>query len=92
MAKVEGIVPDAENFRQWLGAALSALGMKPAALARRSGAPINSAQKFLEGPQADLRMNTASKLCRQCFLEAQKKGVTLPPLMVEINLKAEGDE
>ena len=73
-------IPARDVFRAWLSAALAALEVKPATVARGIGASVNSVGAFLRSPERDITLSRAAQI--EVFLcgLADHKGVKLPPI------------
>ncbi len=84
----ELIVPDADQFREWLIKVSEILQVRPARLATDSGSPVNSVGKFIKGNQRELHLTTAHNLHSHVMKLSRARGVAVPRLQVEVGCAA----
>jgi hypothetical protein len=92
------VVPNPEQFAEWVRASLEQLGTRPSHYLIEEGVPgsKNRVSLFLKNPK-NLKFHLASELQRQILTDAARKGVNLGPirihsLMASIDLRSEGHD
>lgn len=74
-----GELPEAQDFREWLGDAIRKTGAPPAVLSRRAGLSQNAVARFLKS-DGDIYLGSAVALEREIHAIAAAHDVEIPRL------------
>lgn len=71
-------LPDTNEFREWVAAAILSLGVSVSGLSIRAGLSANALAQFLNRSGSGIQLESARNVAKALADEAQQQGITLP--------------